>query len=125
MARNSESIELTPYLDGAATSPISNTHMKAVVFYYLSPAIYARNMGNIGKGKTVSKTVISPTAIGNDFMRIQIDGDGKGRKTFQFDHTKEWMINRYRVAPPRSPALAASDNAASASAATPSSDDVD
>ena len=104
VARNSKSIVLTPYLDGAATG--SNAYMKAVIFYAPSTVI----------GKD----------IGNDFIRVQIDGDGNGRKTFLFDHTKEWMMNRYLVAPPRSAAMAASMNAASASqAAAPSSDDVD
>jgi hypothetical protein len=103
VARNSKSIVLTPHLDGAATA--SNAYMKAVIFYAPSPVI--------------------GTDIGNDFIRVQIDGDGNGRKTFQFDHTKEWMMNRYLVAPPRSPAMAAAGNAVSASATSPSSDDVD
>jgi len=106
VARNSKSIELFPYLNGAATSRRSKTYMKAEIFYALSPVVSAKDTGN-------------------DVMCVRIDGDGKGRKTFQFDHTKEWMINRYLVGPPRSPAVAASDNAASASAAAPSSDDVD
>jgi hypothetical protein len=103
VARNSKSIVLTPHLDGAATG--SNAYMKAVIFYAPSPVI--------------------GTDIGNDFIRVQIDGDGNGRKTFLFDHTKEWMMNRYLVAPPRSAAMAASENAASTSADAPSSDDVD
>jgi hypothetical protein len=103
VAKNSKIIVLTPHLDGAATG--SNAYMKAVIFYAPSPVI--------------------GMDIGNDFMRVQIDGDGNGRKTFQFDHTKEWMMNRYLVAPPRSAAMASSENAASTSADAPSSDDVD
>ena len=55
----------------------SRTYRKAVIFYTVSP--------------------VSETNIGIDYMRVQIDGDGTGRKTFQFDHSKEWMINRYRA----------------------------
>jgi hypothetical protein len=101
VAKNSKSIVLSPYLDGAATS--SNAYMKAVIVYSPYPDIFEKD-------------------IGTDFMRVQIDGDGNGRKTIMFDHTCEWMINRYLVAPPRN---LASDNAASASAAAPSSNDVD
>ena len=90
VARNWQSIELTPILNGAATKPGSKTYMKAVIFYAASP--------------------VSETDIGNDFMRVQIDGDGNGHKTFQFDHSKEWMINRYRVAPAKNPAVAAAHN---------------
>ena len=84
VARNSQSIELTPILNGAATKPGSKTYTKAVIFYSVSP--------------------VSETNIGKDFVRVTIDGDGTGRKTFRFDHTKDWMINRYRVAPARTPA---------------------
>ena len=102
VAINSTSIELFPYLNGATGT---KTYMKAEILYALSP--------------------ISSTNTGNDLMCVHIDEDDKGRKTFRFDHTKEWMINRYLVAPLRSPAVTASDNASSASAAAPSSDDID
>jgi hypothetical protein len=90
VARNSTSIQPTPILNGAATMTGSRTYRKAVIFYTVSP--------------------VSETNIGIDYMRVQIDGDGTGRKTFQFDHSKEWMINRYRVAPARNPAVAAAHN---------------
>ena len=77
VARNSTIIQPTPILNGAASVDGSRTYRKAVIFYTVSP--------------------VSETNIGIDYMRVQIDGDGTGRKTFQFDHSKEWMINRYRA----------------------------
>jgi len=103
VALNSKSVDLFPHLNGATGT---KTYMKAEILYSLSPAKSANNTGN-------------------DLMCVHIDGDDKGRKTFHFDHTKEWMIKRYLPAPLRIPAVTASENPASASVAAPSSDDVD
>jgi len=103
VALNSRSIDLFPHLIGATGT---KTYMKAEILYSLSPATSAKNTGN-------------------DLLYVYIDGDDKVRKTFHFDHTKQWMINRYLVAPLRIPAVTTSDNGVSASAAAPSSDDVD
>ena len=103
VARNSQSIELFPFLVRAGTG--SGSYTKAVILYTLSP---------VESGKD----------IGDDVLRVEIDEDGKGRKTFQFYHTAKWMINRYLVAPPRSTAGAASDNV-HAAAPSSESDDVD